>query len=444
VEHGNTPATKPRLGAHGDHQLLGSTSSDSDRIESGRLMAIIRNTNPFGHVVSYKVRLRDNECKWYGDLFNVRNYRSVEDCHDAARKWEMDEKAKKRRSQPTGTRTFCEVAEEWFDANPAKAESTTMKDRSCLDSHIYPAKIGRGRKGGRLSGSFGEAPIRRITPADIQYLVHFWQSEGMPPSSVRRNYATVRAVFTYACRAKYMSRDDDPCPGTKQPAAEARKMKVEVVTAEGIDTAQFLRVGGRMGEHALMVDLALTGLRWSEIAGLQVGDLDLGKRPRLSVNRIVTRGLKGSMIVKPTPKSWRAAGTKALSPQLAERLSDLVRGRTGSEWVFPDSGGDHLHYSNWRRDVWLPALELEGLATPVTNTKNRRMMSYETDMQFKDLKKVATKLLERTSASDKIKEHRLGNERSVQLAFYDDVTAIEDAQVAAEQGDLVYGLHAVA
>jgi integrase len=236
-----------------------------------------------------------------------------------------------------------------------------------------------------------------------------------------------------------MSRDDDPCPGTKQPAAEARKMKVEVVTAEGVDTGQFLRVGTHMGEHALMVDLALTGLRWSEIAGLQVRDLDLGVRPKLSVNRIVTRGLKGSMIVKPTPKSWRAAGTKALSPQLAERLADLVRDCAASEWVFPDTEGNHLHYSNWRRDCWLPALEQEDLATAVTTTKNRRLVSYETELQFKDLKKVATKLLERTSASDKIKEHRLGNERSVQLAFYDDVTAIEDARVASEQGDLVYG-----
>jgi hypothetical protein len=112
-------------------------------------MAIIANTNPFGHVVSYKVRLRDDEGNWYGELFTVRNFRGVEDCHDAARKWEIDEKAKKRRSQPTGARTFREVAEEWFSCNPTKAESTTMKDRSCLDNHIYPMQLGRGRKAQR-------------------------------------------------------------------------------------------------------------------------------------------------------------------------------------------------------------------------------------------------------------------------------------------------------
>jgi integrase len=392
-------------------------------------MAIKENKNPFGHAVSFKVRLRDDAGNFYGDLFRVRDYNTVKDCRDAARKWEINEKAKKRHKHPVGARTFHEVAEEWFTRNPTKAESTTVKDRSVLETHIYPVDLGRGG-----FDRFADIPIRRITPADVQYLVHFWQAQDMPPSSVRRNYATLRAVFTYAWRAKYMSRDDDPCPGTKQPRAEARKMKVEVVTPQGVDTAQFLRIGEHMGQHALMVDLALTGLRWSEIAGLKVMDLHLDQQPKLIVDRIVTRGQKGRMIVKPRPKSWRAAGTKALSPQLAERLADLVGDREPTDWVFSDTDGNHLHYNNWRRDSWLPALAQEGLAEM---NENGRVENAK--LSFQDLKRVATKLLERTSASDKIKEHRLGNDRKVQLAFYDEVTAVEDAQAAAEQGDLVYG-----
>jgi hypothetical protein len=92
------------------------------------------------------------------------------------------------------------------------------------------------------------------------------------------------------------------------------------------------------------------------------------------------------------------------------RLAELVADRVPTDWVFPDTDGNHLHYSNWRRDWWLPALVQEGLADEDGTTGDRNAQ-----LTFHDLKRVATKLLERTSASDKVKERLLGNERAVRL-----------------------------
>jgi hypothetical protein len=30
-------------------------------------------------------------------------------------------------------------------------------------------------------------------------------------------------------------------------------------------------------------------------------------------------------------------------------------------WVFPDTNGGPIRYSNWRRRIWLPALDVAGL-----------------------------------------------------------------------------------
>jgi integrase len=123
-----------------------------------------------------------------------------------------------------------------------------------------------------------------------------------------------------------------------------------------------MRLADSMSENfAPMVWLgAVVGLRWGEVAGLRVGRIDL-LRKTVTVAEQVTRGIGGVGFVGPTKS---AAGNRTLS--IPAGLVDILSGHltrlglTGAEpdaLLFPNADGEPLDYSNWRRRIWMPALE---------------------------------------------------------------------------------------
>ncbi len=65
-----------------------------------------------------------------------------------------------------------------------------------------------------------------------------------------------------------------------------------------------------------------------------------------------------------TPKSQRAREPELFKP-VARELVELYLARGHPDpttLVFPDSTGGHLRRQNWRRRVWIPALETAGVA----------------------------------------------------------------------------------
>ena len=103
---------------------------------------------------------------------------------------------------------------------------------------------------------------------------------------------------------------------------------------------------------------ATLGLRWSEVAGLRVGRLDLvgGK---LSVVETIVRGIGGRNVFGP-PKSRAGKRTMFMPGAIVTMLSAHLEqaGLSPAErdaLVFTDEAGGPLRYSNWRRRVWLPA-----------------------------------------------------------------------------------------
>jgi integrase len=186
--------------------------------------------------------------------------------------------------------------------------------------------------------------------------VNAW-AKVMKPRSLRRVYGVLRAVMAAAVIADVIGRS--PCRGVKLPQAERRPRRLP----GGDDLA---RLAAALGdEYAPMVWLgALCGLRWGEVAGLRVGALDLLRR-ELRVVEQVTRGEGGRSVIGP-PKSDAGRRTIALPEALSEMLSAHLTRRAltaaaADAWVFVGPDGAPLDYSNWRRRVWLPAVERTGL-----------------------------------------------------------------------------------
>jgi len=143
-----------------------------------------------------------------------------------------------------------------------------------------------------------------------------------------------------------------------------------------------------------MIQGALVGLRWGEVAGLRIGSLDLLGHT-LTVTETVTRDEHGRPSLGP-PKS--EAGTRIMSlPQaladiLAEHLASMgLTAADAASFVFPAPGGGHWSYANFRRRMWEPATKKAGLAG-VDFHDLRRTASTQLALANVDMKTAGTRL----------------------------------------------------
>jgi integrase len=235
-----------------------------------------------------------------------------------------------------GRMSVRELAGEWTASDPSKRESTTAREELTLRLHLFPV--------------LGEHRIERVGPQDVQRLVNDW-STTYAPRTVKRNYEVVRAMFGYAVRNDWLARN--PCRNVKLPVPDGTRR--HDLTPEDV-----VRIASHVApRYRPMIWIGATlGLRWSEVAGLRVGRLDLvgGK---LSVVETIVRGIGGRNVFGP-PKSRAGRRTMFMPGAIVTMLSAHFEqaGLTPAEsdaLVFTDEAGGPLRYSNWRRRVWLPA-----------------------------------------------------------------------------------------
>ena len=172
---------------------------------------------------------------------------------------------------------------------------------------------------------------------------------------------------------------------------------------------------------------ATLGLRWSEVAALRVGRLDL-EGGRLSVSEALVRGTGGRNIFGP-PKSKAGQRTMFMPGALVEMLrSHLERERLSEHvpdaLVFTDDEGGAVRYSNWRRRVWEPATAATGCA----------------GAGFHDLRRLNATTLVVEGVDVKTAQTRLGHaDPRVTLAIYASAPASVDRAAADVIGERFFG-----
>ncbi|WP_084678534.1 tyrosine-type recombinase/integrase [Actinopolymorpha alba] len=118
---------------------------------------------------------------------------------------------------------------------------------------------------------------------------------------------------------------------------------------------------GRYGDVVLV--LALAGLRWGELAGLQVRDLVSVPGRGLRVQRAVLASHGGGRLYVDTLKSGRAR-TVALVAELVPVVDEWVASKSPDAWIFAAPEGGPLRESNWKRSVgWTRATTEVGVRT---------------------------------------------------------------------------------
>jgi integrase len=120
-----------------------------------------------------------------------------------------------------------------------------------------------------------------------------------------------------------------------------------------LTAAQVQTLAEACGRDAVVIRvLAFTGIRWGEMAGLRVRDLDV-ERGRLTVARSVSE-LGGVLTVSPKPKNRRSREV-GVPPLLLAELAALAEGRPGDDPLLPARRGGIRRYSRfynrWRQVV---------------------------------------------------------------------------------------------
>lgn len=261
--------------------------------------------------------------------------------------------------------------DDWFESRVHIRPTTRATQGLLIRNHVRPA--------------LGHRQIATIRHSDVRRLVTTMQARGLSSSTIRATHALVYGSLEAAANDRLIARN--PATGVDLPRSEPKEMRI--LDHDGI-TALTDVVGERYSPTVLLA--AYCGLRFGEVAGLRVEDLNLlGRTVNISAS---LNELSGDLILGP-PKTARSRRRLALPrfvvTHLAQYIEQCPPGRDGFLLTGPDGGG--LRRSNFRKRVWLPAVAAT-VGQPCT---------------FHDLRHTHATLLIREGLHPKVIQSRMGH-----------------------------------
>lgn len=182
------------------------------------------------------------------------------------------------------------IAEEWLVARRAATlaksgkRSTLSRVEGIVENHILP--------------SLGDIRVGALTQADVGAWVSTLTGEA---ESVRKYVSVLRGIMRHAVKSKRIASN----PVTDLTLPRITKTQKRFLTHEQVSTlygaVNRTNGGEAHGYGVLTLILAYCGLRWSEVSGLRVEDVDLVKR-RLHVDHTIV--LVDGRQVEDVPKSY--------------------------------------------------------------------------------------------------------------------------------------------
>lgn len=199
----------------------------------------------------------------------------------------------------------------------------------------------------RIEPRFGEWHIARIDHQSIQAWVTDMVESGLSPRTVRWVHSVLKMSLDYAI--------DDGLLPARNPAARTKFPPQRHTSHTYLSTGEVAALAAACGAQGDVVALlAYTGLRFGELVGLCVEDVDLESR-RIRVRRSITQ--VGGKLIEGNPKS--AAGRRSVPipqrvmPILAHRVCERLPGQA----AITSPNGSLLGLENWKRSTrWRHAI----------------------------------------------------------------------------------------
>jgi integrase len=216
-----------------------------------------------------------------------------------------------------------------------------------LRNHILPA--------------LGDYELAKLTPSMLRAWLsdlnakHGRRGRPIAAGTVAQAYRTLNRVLTAAVDDELIGRN--PLRGVKPPLVAPEPMRFlthdEVASLAAAIDARY---------RALVYVAAYTGLRAGELVALRRSHVDLLRCTVTVVEQVQYIGRRH--IVSP-PKSAAGRRSVALPRLVADELEEHLHGlpeQSAEALVFPAPEGGYLHLENFRKRVWLPAVEEAGVA----------------------------------------------------------------------------------
>ncbi|HEX7353851.1 MAG TPA: site-specific integrase [Mycobacteriales bacterium] len=212
--------------------------------------------------------------------------------------------------------------------------------------------------------------IENMTSDDDRDWIVARRRGGASPKTIANYHGLLAAVFKSAVEKGLIARN--PCVGVKLPPVdddtEDDDDKVFLTERE----FALLRDCIRAADRDLLTIAVGTGLRWGELTGLKVKDLDLDGSPAsLAVRRAWKSNGRGEFALEQhagfylgKPKTRESRRRITLAGPIVDALRRAAAGRGPDELVFPANGGGRLVHGKWYRG-WqraIKAAQLQGLA----------------------------------------------------------------------------------
>ena len=212
----------------------------------------------------------------------------------------------------------------------------------------------------RVLPYFEGRAVGSLTRLDVRAWIVQLQAAGLAASTVRKCYQLAARVFDEAVESSMIG--TSPCRRIELPQ-EARRQSVLL----GADDVAALADAVPPQYRALILTAAYTGLRWGELAGLREERLDLDRR-RIDVAEILIE-VDGALSFGP-PKTKKSHAQVSLPTPLVfvirRHLAEHADTDRTRRLIFTSDDSTPLRRSNFRRRVWLPAIEATGLPTSAT------------------------------------------------------------------------------
>jgi integrase len=299
----------------------------------------------------------------------------------------------------SGEITFAKWCEFYLENATHKRATTLARDKTVINIHLVPV--------------LGDMAMKDITPMKIRALVTSW-TKTMAPATVRTDYGVLRAIMNAAVDIDIIAKS--PCRGVRMPPHQRKEIRFI-----SPDELEILAAAMPLEYRPMIYVAGVLGLRWSEVAGLRVGRVDLKACTLRVVETLSEVEGKVSFAEVKTPASRRTLSIpKFVSSMLAEHL--MRRGRPGpEELVFVSPDGGPLHAGNFRNRVWAQAVKQAGLE----------------GLTFHGLRHSAVGLLIALGAPDHVLQERMGHSSSrVTRDVYGHVLPAIDTELVEQLDDM--------
>ena len=226
----------------------------------------------------------------------------------------------------------------WLGTRSDLRPTTRERVRGIIDRDVVPA--------------LGRYPLGDLSHSRCQEWLH-GLSKRLGPASVRKCAAVLSGALEAAVRDGRLTAN--PARGLHLPRVSTRSKRYLTV-AQVHDLAEVVdgigagkQNGAANGYGTLIRVLAFCGLRWGEVSGLRVGDVNF-LRGRLEIQHTVVES--GGVQIESTPKDYEARSVP-VPKSILDELAVLVAGRRADEPVFRGSrSGSWVRGKVFRRG-WL-------------------------------------------------------------------------------------------